>query len=242
MRRTSNRPSTARQPHTSVRAAVGASPHFRGLPAESLDRLAAAMSVVRLSNGQLVRARDTQSLWFVVAGALRLSLADQDDVSPTLAVFGPGSFYNVAAFLGVAGTPTECHAIGATMVGKLGELAIKRLLAVDPALVERAGKLLVDRLTATLSLYNDVISAPLPQRLARRLLTQALTTEKDHGETEVRLSQGMLAQMVGASRTRISEELHLLEKAKVLRLGYRRLFIRDMARLCELAGPGVLPM
>jgi len=228
------------QPGT-LRAALGASRLFVGLPPESLDRMAEAMKLVTLANEQLVRG-DTNTLWFVVRGALRMTLITDEAPSPTLIVFGAGSFYNIAAFFGQPSTPTECHAVGQTEVGVLESPALRRLIAADVDLAARAGKLLMDRLTATVSLYNDVISAPVPQRLARRLLTQALTTGGMTGETEVRVSQGMLADMVGISRTRVSEELRLLEEAGVLRLGYRRLYIRDMAKLCELAGPGVTPL
>ena len=58
-------------------------------------------------------------------------------------------------------------------------------------------------------------------------------------DTELRISQGMLAEMLGASRTRVSEELARLERAGILRLGYRKIHVRDAARLRDLAGADV---
>jgi len=92
-----------------------------------------------------------------------------------------------------------------------------------------------------MSLYADVVSAPLPQRLARRLLAQAGTADPMmRVEVELRLSQSGLAQMLGASRSKVNAELRRLEQEGLLRLGYRRLYLLDVQRLCALAGPGVM--
>jgi DNA-binding Lrp family transcriptional regulator len=53
------------------------------------------------------------------------------------------------------------------------------------------------------------------------------------------MSQADLARMLGASRSKLNTELRRLEEANILRLGYRRMYLRDCERLGMIAGTGV---
>jgi CRP-like cAMP-binding protein len=66
--------------------------------------------------------------------------------------------------------------------------------------------------------------------------------KRTQAEHEVRVSQAMLAQMLGTSRSQISAELQALEESRVIRRAYRRIYITDFEALCRLAGPNVQPL
>lgn len=218
---------------------LASSAFFGTLPAASLDRLAGAMRPTVLGNDEVILADDSRRrLWLVLSGSLRVVLGGMARAT-TIGVIGPGGFYNLAALLGRRGPSTEARAVGQTHVAVIDGGALDRLIEEDAELKDHIGAIVVAKLNAVFVLFRDAIDAPLPERIARRLLSMALAAGAVQAETELRLTQGMLAEMLGASRTKVSEELAHLERAGIVRLGYRRIYIRDAGKLRELAGPGV---
>ncbi|HYC37112.1 MAG TPA: Crp/Fnr family transcriptional regulator [Usitatibacter sp.] len=223
----------------SPREVLAASAFFRVLPASSRDRLAAAMRTTVLSNDEVLLANDSRRrLWLVLSGSLRVVLGAGERAT-TIGVIGPGGFYNVAALLRRRGPSTEARAVGQTRVAVIEGSVLDRLIDEDAALKEHIGAIVMAKLNAVFILFRDAIDAPLPERIARRLLSMALSAGAIVPDTALRLTQGMLAEMLGASRTRVSEELAHLERAGILRLGYRTIHISEADKLRELAGPDV---
>jgi hypothetical protein len=46
--------------------------------------------------------------------------------------------------------------------------------------------------------------------------------------------------MLGASRSRVNAELRRLESSGAIRLGYRKIVVKDTARLLKAAGSGAM--
>lgn len=235
-----------RPEYARVRHALGASAHFRELPAASLDRLA-SIAVVRDVRDATILHRSFEpapTMWLVLAGSLRVSWPMPGGNSVTLAVIGEGGYFSVGVFVEGALISAECTAAGDTTLAVFEGDALTRLQGIDPALKQYAPRLMLQLIETAVSLFADVVSVPLPQRLARRLMTQALASGRNasHSELEIRVSQTDLATMLGASRSKVNAELRRLEEDGVIRLGYRRLFIRDCARLGQRAGPRVHPL
>ena len=84
----------------------------------------------------------------------------------------------------------------------------------------------------------DAVSAKLPHRLARRLLAHGLAVSQDlsRPEVELRISQADLARMLGASRSKVNEELRRLQDAGLIRIGYGRIYLLQEQGLSEIAG------
>lgn len=59
---------------------------------------------------------------------------------------------------------------------------------------------------------------------------------------ELPMSQKMLSEILGASRSRINEELALMERTGMLRRAYRRIVVLDPERLLRAAGSDVTPL
>jgi CRP-like cAMP-binding protein len=93
-----------------------------------------------------------------------------------------------------------------------------------------------------MSVIRDFSVAPLEQRIARRLLGQAMGGGIDitgSAAIEVRINQSDLGRMLGASRSRVNAELKRMEGEGLLKIGYRTLTLVDLARLHEIAGSEV---
>jgi CRP/FNR family transcriptional regulator, cyclic AMP receptor protein len=235
----STRPEYAR-----IRLAFGASAYFRELPAASLDALAEVSTLERCARGGLLATPGlpAEKLWLVIDGGLLVLWANAHGEAIPVAMIGPGSFYSAASLVEGSVQPAECRAERDTVIAALTGRHVRELAARDTALGALVPKLILQRVKAVISLYADSVSSPLRERLAQRLLSQAMASRlgADGREIELRTSQTDLARMLGASRSKLNLELRKLEQDEVLRLGYRRIYLRDRDGLCRIAGSRVL--
>jgi CRP/FNR family cyclic AMP-dependent transcriptional regulator len=228
-----------------IRLALGASKFFAGLPPASLDRLAAVARLRRHGAGGPIHrpGQAASKLWLVLEGGLRVAWpSGQQPV--TIAVMGEGSFYGIGAFVEGASVETMAIAERGTVTAVIDAEDLQRARKADSDIAALIPRLVLVRFEALLSLYADAVSAPLPQRLARRLVSQALASSElpARADFELRTSQTHLAQMLGASRSKVNTELRKLEREDVVRLGYRKIFIHDLTKLCQAAGQRVIAL
>ena len=86
--------------------------------------------------------------------------------------------------------------------------------------------------------YEDLNTRPLRSRLARQLLLLGKSygvPEGDQLRIGLALAQEDLAQLLGASRQRVNQELKRLEREGVLRVEPTRLVILERERLLATA-------
>jgi CRP/FNR family transcriptional regulator, cyclic AMP receptor protein len=221
-----------------IQAALARSPHFSGLPAESLARLAAIARVKRYGDEELVHAPGMARPFFliVLAGSLRVSYPSGHGAAVTLAMLEPGSFHNVTVAMGAADPHCELHSFGASEVAAIGRGALREAADADPALDAHLKSLALARVYAVVGLFCDITAAPLERRLARRLMAQSMS---HRGPVELHGTQAHLAQMLRAGRTLVSAKLKDWERRGLLRVGYRTLLLRDVPAISRIAGAGV---
>jgi CRP-like cAMP-binding protein len=227
-----------------MRAVLGRSPHSSTLPGEFLDRLARLGRIERYKDGELVHAawRPVDKLWVVLSGGLRVSLLGRDGSGFTVAVLGEGSYYSTGSILREGEVVnSEAHAVGSTHVAVFDVTQLEREFAGDKVMDRHRMELLYRRFLSSSDFYRDLLNVPLPQRLARRLLSQALAAGREP-EIELHVSQAELAAMLRASRSKVNAELHRLEEAAALRLGYRKIVVCDLELLRAAAGTEVVPL
>lgn len=207
---------------------------------------AAACGVLRVfKDGELVHARgaDADGFYTIASGAVRFSRATRSGHATTIAVLEvPAGFGEISLFDGLPRTH-DAHAAGLTVLLFHGRNEFRRLLQQHPAIFERFARMLSLRLRATFDLVEEAATAPLPQRLARRLLELAhikpsamnATTEL-HGR-DVPLTQEELGQLLGKSRQSISRLLQQWEQNGLIQTKYGRISIQSAAALGVIAYP-----
>jgi hypothetical protein len=226
-----------------IRLAFGKSAYFRELPAPTLDALAAASTLVRCSGVLHGPNEGAETFWLMLEGSLIVSWPNSPADSVPVAAIGVGSFYCAASLVEGGVTVTQARAerdtVGATMPSE----KFRAIARADPAVAALVPKLLLHRFEAALSFTADAVSAKLPHRLVRRLLAHGLAVDQDRGspEVELRISQTDLARMLGASRSKVNEELRRLQDAGLIRIGYGRIHLLQCRGLSEIAG-GWVPM
>jgi len=224
-----------------IRAALGASLHFRALAGEDLDRLAELGRLRSLEDGELLLHASTpqSNLWIVIEGCLRLSTVTQSGREFVYAVIGPGNHYGLGSVLRGRTPPADVHAAGPTTLAVLDGPSLVALFDERPRLWRHVANLIYMRLTLAMVTLRDVNVAPLPQRIVRRLLGHAISSGQDVGTNstlELRLTQGELGRMLATSRSRVNGALKGLEKSGLVKVGYRTITLADVPRMRELAG------
>ena len=225
-----------------IRSALAASSHFQSLDAPELDRLAQLGRLQRLRHAERA-ARDgtyEDRLCVILSGAVRVSSQAPGAKEYVYAVLGPGSYFGLATAVRHAAFTADARAFGPTDLAVFPGPSLIELLDQQPRLWKHVCGLLSRRLRLALLALRDNSVAPLPERMARRLLGHALSSDlRGAKQVEVRMTQADLALMLGASRARINAALKTLERGGLVRAGYRGIAIRDLSGLRRLAGPGV---
>jgi len=225
-----------------IRSALASSSHFQALAAADLDRLAELGRLQRLRHAEHAArsgARDDQ-LWIVLSGAVRVSSQAPGAKEYVYAVLGPGSYFGLATAVRHAAFTADAHAFGATDLAAFPGAALLAMLDERPRLWRHVSSLISRRLRLALLTLRDNSVAPLPERIARRLLGHALSSDlRGLTQVPVRMTQADLALMLGASRSRTNAALKILERRSLIRVGYRGITIIDLPGLRALAGPGI---
>ena len=231
-----------RREYERIRSALAASSHFQALAAADLDRLAQLGRLQRLRHAERATRDGTADEQFciILSGAVRVSSQMPGAKEYVYAVLGPGSYFGLANAVRRATITADARAFGATDLAVFSGLALEAMLDERPRLWKHVCALLSRRLRLALSALRDNSVAPLPERIARRLLGHALSSDPGgRAQVEVRMTQADLALMLGASRARTNAALKALERAGLVRAGYRWITILDLPALRRLAGPGV---
>jgi CRP-like cAMP-binding protein len=198
--------------------------------------------VRKYGDGALVHAPGMarSALLVVLEGSLRMACVSPHGAESTLAVLERGSFQNLHAALGTPDTQAEIYAFGATEVVAFARTSLAHVVREHPELDTHFKRIAVDRIGAAVSLFSDLHAAPLEQRLARRLLAQAMDS-RGAAVVALHATHAMLAGMLRASRSQVSTMLKAWERRSWVRLGYRGLVMEDVKALRKVAGAGVRP-
>lgn len=216
-----------------------------GFPDEVVAEAAACGVLRRAQDGELVHARGAEADGFytIARGSVRFSRVTASGQSTTIAVLdAPAAFGEISLFDGLPRTH-DAHASGPAVLLFHAKTDFRRLLQRHPAVSERFARMLSLRLRATFDMVEEAATAPLPQRLARRLLElahlkpSAMNAATDAHGRDVPLTQEELGQLLGKSRQSISRLLLQWEQNGLIQTKYGRISIRRAAALGAIAYP-----
>lgn len=210
-------PATATAQHD---AAAGAHPEqtgilsqvslFSGLGIDGLRELAAVARRRAFRPNEVIFHRDDpgQVLYVINTGKVKIYITSPDGQEVSLAVFGPGDYFGELALLD--GQPRSASAIAIEPVEAFALQRTDFISAVmrDPRIAIEVMHVLSRRLRHTDAMIEDLLFLDVHGRVAKKLLDLAET----HGSRtqegiriEMRLTQGELAAMVGASRESVNK-------------------------------------
>jgi CRP-like cAMP-binding protein len=208
-------------------------------PALREDILSRA-TVKRYADGAALASRGGPAeQWCGVArGAVRISSVSLSGKQVALTYAEPGTWFgDIALFDGLPRTH-DANAHGDTTLLVVRKADFKELLATHVELYDALLRLNCRRLRLMFNLIEDLNTLPLGARLARQILLLVKSYGVAQG-AEIRialqLAQEDLAQLLGASRQRVNQELKGFERQGAVRVEPTRLVVLSRDKLLSIA-------
>ena len=199
--------------------------------------------VKRFKDGDLIAARgDPPEEWIACAmGAVRVSSTSISGKQVTLTYVEPGIWFgDVAIFDGERRTH-DAYAHGATTTLCVARGDLRKILAQHVELYEALLRLHARRIRQLFGLVEDLNTLPLRARLAKQLLhlvrSYGVPSLSDGREVRIglQLAQEELAQLLGASRQRVNQELKSMEREDAIRIEPGGLVVRNRETLMRIS-------
>ena len=190
---------------------------FSGLDESELRRLAGIAREITLAAGSALfeQGDDSDGLYIVTAGIVRIYLTAEDGREATINLLEEGEVIGEIAILD--GLPRSAGAAALTdaKLVLIPTAPFCALIDSSPKLSRQMILMLCDRLRAANGQVDQAIFHDLRHRLVVLLRQIAIIhgrVEKDVAMVDLDLTQGALAQMLGASREAVNKQLRALAK------------------------------
>lgn len=224
------------------RSAINAGRWFSSLSPSLRHDILRYAYVKRYRDGDLITARgEAPEEWIACAkGAVRVSSTSISGKQITLTYVEPGIWFgDVSIFDGDRRTH-DAYAHGDTSTLCVATADFKKILASHVELYEALLRLHARRIRQLYGLVEDLNTLPLRARLAKQLLhlvrSYGVPSLSDSSEVRIglQLAQEELAQLLGASRQRVNQELKAMEREEAIRIEPGGLVVRDRAALLRI--------
>jgi CRP-like cAMP-binding protein len=196
---------------------LGKSVVFNGLDEAELRRLAGIAREVSLAPGDALfeQGEESDGLYIVVSGIVRIYLTAGDGREATISLLEDGEMIGEIALLDGLPRSAGAAALTPTKLIFIPHRPFCDLLDSSPQLSRQVMLMLCERLRAANKQVDRAIFHDLRYRLLVLLREIAVIhgrIEKDVAVVDLDVTQGMLAQMLGASREAVNKQLRALAK------------------------------
>ena len=225
------------------RVAINSGRWFSSLSPSLRHDILRCAYVKRYKDDDLIAARgDPPEEWIACAmGAVRVSSTSISGKQVTLTYVEPGIWFgDVAIFDGERRTH-DAYAHGSTTTLCVARGDLRKILAQHVELYEALLRLHARRIRQLFGLVEDLNTLPLRARLAKQLLhlvrSYGVPSLADGREVRIglQLAQEELAQLLGASRQRVNQELKAMERENAIRIEPGGLLVRNRETLMRIA-------
>jgi CRP-like cAMP-binding protein len=179
----------------------------RGFDAEKyLESTGPARKVVHYRKGDVVFAQGepADDVRYIQRGAVKLSVLSRIGKEAVVAMLTAGDFFGEGAMAGQAIRIGTATAVGPASVLIIEKDAMARLLHDEPAFSDRFISYMLTRNMRIEADLVDQLFNSSEKRLARTLLLLARYGEERPSHTVPKISQETLAEMIGATRSRVN--------------------------------------
>ncbi|ABM94909.1 MULTISPECIES: Crp/Fnr family transcriptional regulator [Methylibium] len=219
---------------------IDAGPWFSKLSPALRQAILARATVRRVADGAMLTSRGAAAdeWWGVAAGAVRISSVSLSGKLVTLTYAEPGIWLGDTSLFDGLPRTHDANAHGDTTLLVVRRPDFKELLAQHVELYEALLRLNCRRLRLAYDLVEDLNTRPLSARLAKQILLLARSygiAQGDEIRIGLQLAQEDLAQLLGASRQRVNQELKGFEREGAVRIEPTRLVVLSRELLLAIA-------
>ena len=195
--------------------------------------------VKRYRDGDMIAARgDPPEVWLACAkGAVRVSSTSVSGKQITLTYVEPGIWFGDVAIFDGAQRTHDCYAHGDTTTLNVAKADFRKILSQHAEFYEALLRLQSRRIRQLYGLVEDLNTLPLRARLAKQLNHLARSygvpclSRPDAVRISLQLAQEELAQLLGASRQRVNQELKQMEREALISIEAGGLLVLDRTGL-----------
>lgn len=201
---------------------------------ESRKLLVPVLQEVRLRKGQLLFSRGDASdgMYFVLYGAIEISISGSDGKKLILSILPPGTSFGEIGIVDQGERTADAIAAENTQL----------LMLSHADFIKAARRFTPDewiRFTQRLCMFLRKVNYNLETmclsnaetRLVSKLIELSQGTESDGMDLMLKISQSQLAEMVNLTRETTNKILSQLEKSGLVKLSYGKIEIADLAGL-----------
>lgn len=211
------------------------------LRSDQAQRLASSLDLRRIKRRETIFYEGGASahVYILASGVAKLSFLNRDE-RVLVGLVGPGEVFGVSSLLPGATRPFRCDAFSDCLVG-IGDPAtfVEIVLGVPLERLSRMLDVTVGRWWGMLQRYTNFVNLTVRERLAGALLELGTKfgVEDSRGRLlTLKLTHADLAELVGASRQRTTEQLNEFEREqRIIRDGRRLIIVTE--KLCTLVEP-----
>jgi CRP/FNR family transcriptional regulator, cyclic AMP receptor protein len=200
------------------------------LSQDQLQGLAQSLTLERVKRRDTIffEGESSNRIYILLSGVAKLSFQNRDE-RVLVGLVGPGEIFGVSSLLPHATRPFRCDAFNDCIVGiARPETFVGLVLGVPLERFSRTLEVTVGRWWITLQRYTNFVGLSVRERLAGALLELAMKfgAEDSRGILlTLKVTHADLAELVGASRQRTTEQLNDFENERVILRDGRRLII-----------------
>ncbi|HUC42372.1 MAG TPA: Crp/Fnr family transcriptional regulator [Candidatus Micrarchaeaceae archaeon] len=174
---------------------------------EFLDSAGVARTVAAFKKKQTVFSQGDlgADVFYIQKGSVRLSVVNKTGKEAVVAVLGPGDFFGEGCLAGQSHRIATAAAVTPTTVLVIEKQEMVRVLHTEHAFSDRFISHMLSRNVRIEEDLVDQLFNSSEKRLARTLLLLARYGKEDKPENVLpKISQEMLAEMVGTTRSRVN--------------------------------------
>jgi CRP/FNR family cyclic AMP-dependent transcriptional regulator len=219
-----------------IRDALADSDVFGALTDDGLDRLIKQGRTTTYSSGAVVfrKGDPAEDMMIVVHGRIRLSSTSINGKEALFDFIGPGRCFGEVALLDGTTRRLEATAAKSSVVFALRRRDVLACLETHPEIAVRIIRVLCVRLSRAMAMFEDRAQLGLSSRSARVLLRLA----REYGDgrrIDLKISQGEIAGLVGATREKVNRQLCAWCRSGILAFDEGHLRILDQGALRAIA-------
>jgi CRP/FNR family transcriptional regulator, cyclic AMP receptor protein len=180
----------------------------------------------------------TERLFLLKEGRVQLYEVNESGDEITLSVVEDGNVFGEMALTGQSLHGLYVRALTPSVVVSLRREELERLIMDTPEVGLRLVRELAQRLHDSEARYADMIAKDVPARLATQILTLVDSegvVSSDSYRIPTHYTHEQLASMIGCKRVAVTRAFRKLEEAGAVDLEDRRIVVRDLDALKELA-------
>jgi CRP/FNR family transcriptional regulator, cyclic AMP receptor protein len=201
-------------------------------------RLAKQGRMMRLESGEWAQSEgdDRHGLFIVIEGLLHSFCAAPGDREVMIGIVGPGAVLGHATRYSGGPRLVTAICVEPTSLLHLSERDLDDIAQEFPEIWRAIAKFTYDNMRSALRMAIELAALRPRARVAARLLAMAQSTARaDNAPPLLNISQELLGETMGLSRKTINQHLVDFAQRGLIRLGYGRIELTDLAGLSAIA-------